>query len=447
MITKELTDFLGYNFTDVENYINNYSPVEELKFLNSYKDRRLFIELTNKDLENIDEGYRILKNKNIDVSYDDYRENKITIEGQKRKLFKYLLANKLCSQRIAEDIGAYKLPNKKLYLVISTNFDDFLMASTKNQWTSCINLNGGEYNFTVAGNIFLDGRFIIYITNLEKKEYKGLESYNMICRSFGFIDTEGNLRSILYYPYKTQFDLTLNDMTIKAPAGDVESKYSLKLKIPTKSDVYLSPYLDACKLKDGKLYFCNFASVLEAFLPTVYYSANDFVSYDSYMLGLPEIEFLPDDAEAPYEEYIKKHCDICESTKGKIVTYRGKNYCPSCFASHKEVCDICYKEAPCIHTEDNQWLCEECARDLPRCEKCGDVKRTNSYKNCRFCRSKERKDIYRNPSFEYIKYISPNKINFYNLETHMYYDKFTENKLGLEEDDEGLLFDYGKYKA
>ena len=172
MISKEISEMFGYNFNTLKSYIDNWQPVEELKWLSDHQDRRFIREIADEEREYFDRGWHELREAKPDlkISYRDFVDNKIEVNGQKRKLFKYIN-----NKELSELVGKYKLPKTKLYLVISTNFDDFLMCSTDNSWTACTNLKNGDFRYTTIGNIFTNGRFIAYVTDLNLNRLKGLK--------------------------------------------------------------------------------------------------------------------------------------------------------------------------------------------------------------------------------------------------------------------------------
>ena len=94
-----------------------------------------------------------------------------------------------------ETIGRKKLPlkNGAAYFVISLNMADFMLASTAESWTSCINLESnyeGGYWAGLPGLIGDKNRAIMYFTDLSKKEFRGIKSYKMISRTWLLLGRE-----------------------------------------------------------------------------------------------------------------------------------------------------------------------------------------------------------------------------------------------------------------
>ena len=88
---------------------------------------------------------------------------------------------------ILEQVGTKKMPNKKLYLVLSCNFADWFLCSTAEDWNSCLALNSDCsycYWAGLPGLIGDKNRAMIYITDGVKKNYNGIEVDRIIARSW-----------------------------------------------------------------------------------------------------------------------------------------------------------------------------------------------------------------------------------------------------------------------
>lgn len=416
MISKEISEMFGYNFNTLKSYIDNWQPVEELKWLSDYQDRRFIREIADEEREYFDRGWHELREAKPDlkISYRDFVDNKIEIDGQKRKLFKYIN-----NKELSELVGKYKLPKTKLYLVISTNFDDFLMCSTDNSWTACTNLKNGDFRYTTIGNIFTNGRFIAYVTDLKPKSFKGLESYNMFYRCFGFINKDGEMVGNIWYPIKTYMAFQDEHFKCVTDVSNKDAKYKIN-KVFNEYDFFIYPYLDY--------------SVLDTDSGNYYFS-------DSYLRFHPIIEFK-DGTIKQYSSKIKyeginldgdnikdmfwKYCDVCKTWHGNIETIGDYNYCPDCAKKAIIKCDHCGKKIKLLDahfTEDNEWICDDCIKliykraDVKTCL-CGTLIRMKGKTQCKYCRS-EKTDAFKNEEFEYIKPIQE-PMNVYSYFRHAY---------------------------
>ena len=79
MISEEISEMFGYDFSVLKNYINNWNPVDELKWISSYKDRRYIREIKDEEREWFDRGWKELREArpDINISYRDFVDNKI----------------------------------------------------------------------------------------------------------------------------------------------------------------------------------------------------------------------------------------------------------------------------------------------------------------------------------------------------------------------------------
>lgn len=421
MITEEIAKEFGYDFGAVRKYIDEWKPVKELEFISESEDRRVIRKLSENDKQFFDIGFKILMKERPDlkgVSYTDFSANRIRIGKQTRKLFKFLN-----DQKLSEEVGKYKLPDGDLYLVVSTNFDDFILAATGNSWRNCNDLHGGDFKYTTFGNIFMDGRFIMYITDLKKKSYKSLESYNMIIRCFGFVSESGELATNIWYPIKDYF--TSGDgrfVSVKDSKSKV-NKYGLH-RVLNRYGFFVYPYLDFATRTDNPDKF-EFHDSYIRWSPVISYG-DEIVPYSQ------KIKFIEDDW--PHlDDDLWMSCDKCGTRTGNIRTYRDTergeiNLCPECHKEKKEKCEYCGKERflPELgFTEDSRYICRDCVPDEYKrpdvniC-RCGTLIRKRGESECRFCRSGA-EDAYRNPLFAYLykgnKYDYTRHCNMENRET------------------------------
>jgi len=201
--------------------------------------------LNNKDLENLDFNWAKFKKdfptleKETKIAYEDfnnnfvvYKKNKIRIlkrlklfytkeEGYKRRL------RDLCSyhgwtfdgtfsKEFISDViylikekflqsAKNKLPKDNLELVITLNFADIFLSATGDSWRSCLSFTSeweGAYWAGLPGLAVDKNRFMVYITNGEKKIFEGIKVDKMFYRSFGIIDNENKLFTVKWYPTK-----------------------------------------------------------------------------------------------------------------------------------------------------------------------------------------------------------------------------------------------------
>lgn len=399
----------NFDYLEQYEYLKNRSFADELLFMAKEVDKRFFTKLTDEQLEVLDHGFILFKKYFGEiVSYKDFRQNRITKNKQAYKLFKYIssdeeILKKYSKEEIkkySEEIGRYKFPNEDLFFCISLNEDDFLLASTLNSWTSCINLINGDYKRTVLGNLFNKGMFICYITNKQEKTFNTLKSYKMFFRSFGFVAEDNKLYTTLYYPTRTNFEISVGEYNLYYPKEETKSKYDFDL-VMNKNNAFVFPYIDKgeiIKTKNGYSFKagCSFnrfdAKVLVE---------DKLISFDDY--------FYFDQGGSK----VKKHCDVCFSESGIITTINFTNYCKKCFEDHKETCSRCGELKKCNIDDKNNFVCEDClTEDDNICPICKAIFPKTRFHTCKFCRSK-----YYDAFNKYLIY-DKNKKNTYSYSKH-----------------------------
>lgn len=214
------------------------------KFLD--EDLRLEIPISKDDYETrkiIDEGYKSFKDVNFlyalnyhisdkefievvkKISYKEFIENKIELtEGKHknvRKLYKTIFSkidiHKEEGKEVIADylntIDQKRLPKETVYFVVSFNYADMFLSATRENWSSCLNLESGFYGSYWAGlpSIIMDSnRGMFYITDKKSKEYNGIKVDRVISRSWAFIGNDNSLMVNLFYPVPliTRFNIT-----------------------------------------------------------------------------------------------------------------------------------------------------------------------------------------------------------------------------------------------
>lgn len=158
----------------------------------------------------------------------------------------------------------------------SVNFSDWLLASTGEEWSSCISLDSScGYWQGLAGLVGDKNRVLIYITNKKEKEAYGIKSYKMIERSWGFLykDFNGNkyFGTNKKYPNKEDsFDMkgfpTIlpKEVTIIEDLESNESSLTSLYEFPTIFHNYFeNDHRDRAESIDGGLFYSS--SIYEDF--------------------------------------------------------------------------------------------------------------------------------------------------------------------------------------
>jgi hypothetical protein len=387
---KEIYSRYGFNNKVLE-YIDNQTIPSELSICNT-EDKRYIVPITNKEL--FDNGW--LRFKSLfeekpffkDITYESFKENKIMINNKPRKLFSFLLKEHTITQKEVEKISAWTLPNKDLYFVISKNYNDFIMCSTKNSsWSSCCDITKGDYAISVLGSIFDPSRAIFYISDLAEKEYLGIRSFNMYFRTWIFINSNGSINCSLLYPSKCD-NLFIPKEIFGLEIKDIDRKFLSKYPINiffNKHNISFVPYLDDLNIvKKGKQIYLRYDPepniwVLEKTLTSV-----KRIQFDDVIL---KKNYLTNSSIS--DDLFFQKCDFCGCKNNHIHTFNGKNYCHNCYDNTLFTCENCNSKVrgdKIGKTIDDKILCNKCLKEYSykKCISCGDYF-CGTEKKCYYC--------------------------------------------------------------
>lgn len=184
--------------------------------------------IENIDFENI-RGIKPSKDNPEDICFKFRKKGTettiINLIVSKEKMFEYINKEVLKNivQKIYEKIGESKAPTRKLHLVISLNFADWFLCSTREKWVSCLNLDS-EYECCywkgLPGLIEDKNRCIIYLTDGSIKDYHGIKTYHIIARTWALlmkVNNETKLSIIRSYPNAFNFNALVRDLKFIEP--------------------------------------------------------------------------------------------------------------------------------------------------------------------------------------------------------------------------------------
>lgn len=141
----------------------------------------------------------LLSGFNEEFGFNAYKKEEELVQAYE------LIVKKIVKEEL-ERIGVIKLPNKKLYLVLSLNFADWFFCASGESWTSCLNLTS-EYGYWTGlpGLITDTNRAILYITDKKRKfpvSYINdkIEVDRMLSRSWTLLNNKSEIEIIKFYP-------------------------------------------------------------------------------------------------------------------------------------------------------------------------------------------------------------------------------------------------------
>ena len=438
---KKIVDIVRkyFGYTDetknlFENIYNDRMPSLDVDYQNvlnkcdvsDFKIRRM---VSDEIMEKLDSGYTLFKLyfssfvKFYGITYKNFKEWKIEINKNMFKLQKALVnyysdpknlihfaADVDCERnpdryktrvysdvditvklkQVQEIVSERKLPNQNLELVMSFDFADWFLCSSAESWKSCLCLDS---NFSACfwhGLPALMGdpnRCFIYMTNGQKKNYKGIEVDKVIARAWGIMGEDGTIYLNKSYPTK---NFSAQDVKIIFPEfnfGSIEVLADKGKRVMSKNTItpFWMPddrsefiYSDlSTPRKTKKIEFGSISGGHWVFRK--YSNGSIDVCSDShfrYEKGLSNLIDKDVDIIAIGGHHSLRKCKICGSIslnqkltedgyicdncyqklpkcsycgdrhEMKYMTeFEGKLYCKNCFTSRFSVCDICGKKA------------------------------------------------------------------------------------------------------
>lgn len=221
-------------------------------------------------------------NMNISFSYDEYLKNKKKVGKNELKIKKVLenwykehieyfirdvdtgVYSKQRSVLTEEDIepyiikafeiiGIHKPKQNGLKLVISFNYADWLLCSTSESWSSCLNIDNGAFWKGLPTIFGDDNRALMYITtDGRKKDWQGIKVDSFIARAWVFLNNKGDKIISKFYPTEpisyTSIKEITKDKTFFYFTEKYDASYTSKYDlIPVrfkKDGIYITPYND-----------------------------------------------------------------------------------------------------------------------------------------------------------------------------------------------------------
>lgn len=256
------------------------SDVFDKSFCKIIRGDKLYVEsgqhknpLSNIDFENIIKiNYSKDGNDKVCFKFRKKETDKIVINllVDTEKFFDYIDLDVLkeAIRKIYEKIGVSRAPTRKLYFVLSLNFADWFLASTGENWSSCLNLESSYEECFWKGLPALiedKNRCMVYLTDGKIKNYKGIKTYHIISRSWGLLvrnkpENKIFLSMVRSYPnnfdFETLFREHFKELEIGRVNWDNTSNYEhpynfdgMFIYVDGETSYVASIYCDSCGLK------------------------------------------------------------------------------------------------------------------------------------------------------------------------------------------------------
>ncbi len=309
------------------------------------------------------------------TEYQVFKDGYFKKDGNKVKLFRYLLKHHLITQSQIDEINKYK--QRAAYICISRNPVDYLFSATDQSFSTCESLSSdyeGAYYMGLGGLPSDPNRCLIFLTNGKTKKYdiKGLifKHFRYTQRSWCLWGDQEELVLIRDYP-----EPKINFSDILTEIGFI-AKYALDGQQTCSMLDFSLPILQSGDVMG--MYYDNIGLV--GLVNNKYqYNSFDGATNSSFCpgfnwdLGFEEVECLEDLYEGPAK------CKNCSAhiSRMSAFSYEGYYYCEKCFEEHFTPCAFCgavVKNEDAFISSIDGPLCEQCFSSTYRfCERCGNL--------------------------------------------------------------------------
>lgn len=395
------------------------------------------VEIDDYEVSLIDKSWKILEQAfpsfYKEITFEQYRKNKIGNPGQERKLSKalkyfykdkknilYEELNKFCNGNLPfyfkndslDGIDAIinmfitgnKLSKNQLYIGLTVDFTDIFLASTSENWTSCLNVYSEHSISTGLPGLITDkNRAMIFITDGDIKEFQGIKTYKKIERAFVHIGKNGNFYISKTYPSKeiekeelNIFSKLFENKKLFLLNDSYKSKYNIK-PLFHNNGISCFPYLDLLRFEviDNKkpevIYkydSCGgWVHIVANFKEnTLSFNIDKSITLFTDISNIGKIIDGSDNQSLKnYSKFIDFSCNSC----GKELDFLDENafmkrisgeyYCEECISNFNK-CDQCEEYFPKNKLREikNKKLCSICFdRKYIECENCGEFVEKN----------------------------------------------------------------------
>jgi hypothetical protein len=325
-------------------------------------------------------------------TYDTYRTGKIIINNQPAKLFRTLKRKGILTQNMMERITTIKNSKNIITLMVSRNPVDYLMCSTNQSFSSCIDLESdyeGAYYLGLPGFWADRSRFLLTILSDNKLRKYNTHDYDLkhfryrnrtiglVVRNLNSPDPEKLYTvDVNWYPYAVEkiaeklgeFMGLPSVWDSEYPPEGFESYQKSKI-LRWQDHGMCQPYLDGWGVEtDGNgEYSCHEDGSCGGF--------GDF----SCTVGFNGINDI-DDA-------MSSHMCMCEKCgdqydEDELMWINDYPYCEYCVDRYFVSCECCSGwewHADSVETCDDEWVCDYCAREYyKQCDECSRYTHNNS---------------------------------------------------------------------
>lgn len=266
-----------------ERFHNPFVDEILVPYINKENDYRFRVPLPEGMYKDFDNGWELLNNvtpfiiRKYKITYDDYYINKKVVDKNAFKIFKLIKqffedeSNSKHYRSFIDNMQAYEpdkfrsfydyccnnnlrvsdlknserlisifldrlnelrfSKNKRIEVVLSLNYDDWFLSTTKENWRTCLSMESptfASYWASLAGSIVDKNLLLVYITNGNKKTYQDVTVDKVLSRSWILLDKGSELNVVKFYPNELVSVQSMNSflpLSIKNIDSSFVSKY------------------------------------------------------------------------------------------------------------------------------------------------------------------------------------------------------------------------------
>jgi hypothetical protein len=438
------------NYKKIENLVDTYFPLDD-KSKERFRDNlynpeidsiyseminpetlRVEKELGEDDMEIFDEGWKYFKElfqvfvKNMNMEYPDFVRGSM-YKGKNLVKVSKLLAefytenqNSFCQtvyprwdyamyeDKVKRNPGRYiknitdeyykkysgmkfSGKSKGFKIVLSLNFTDWFLCSTRESWTSCLNLEseyGGAYWSGLPGTVVDKNRALLYLTDGNKKDYWGIETNKILSRSWVIFDDDDLLHLVRFFP--SNIDTSL----IRKKFPEQAWKY-----LPEERTRFISKHnLNFLKHLSGDTCFIYQDNTILDKIRSKYYIVgspgsggfyhidrkNNITAQEVFSFGRG-LNFLMENRNKTLKDYFYfsgPRCRTCNCNlldENAIHWHYDYSYCFDCRDRYFKECPVCHE------MEDTEEMCRVHMADGTKQNICRTCFDNNGFSNCSKC--------------------------------------------------------------
>jgi len=372
-----------------------------------------------------------------DITYRDFLTGRKKLKKEEiklSKLFRQFSHSEDDNERFLSFLRTKLTSQDSEEIVISYNFADWFLASTKENWGSCLNLESSyesAYWTGLPGLIADKNRVMIYLTTKEKKEYRGIKTDNFISRTWALLGENDFLYWLMFYPSPFKIaDNFIDAVKERSKIKGIEPAYSYDIITKYSINPLFFKTGDSCFIYQDRSFFYAKEN-------NIYIKVGDFGGALS-IVKKDDKSIIRDGAVFEFSgglsSLIGNETDItdasslmtCASCGAPIdyddYMYDGECYCEGCFNEMFFICESCGETFPDHEANyvNGTYYCNSCYEEFfTECANCSTtIDRDDAFETkdglvCNDCFEEHYIECNHCNKYEHEKFIITDGENYY----------------------------------